>query len=189
MADAVPVSPPPVVIIMGVSGAGKTTVATALAQHSGAALIEGDDCHDAASRARMSAGIPLDGADRWPWLDRIVAAIAAARHESPVIATCSALRCSYRDHLRQRVIAPLRFVFLDPDRALLAARVAQRASHFMPPALLASQIATLEPPVDEGDVLWLRGSEPLDAILADWRGAGRGGVDWGVTPADRAGIR
>ena len=102
-----------VTIIMGVSGCGKSTFAEALAASSGARFVEGDELHSAANIARMRAGQPLTDADRWPWLDRIAAAVNAALAEGSVVATCSALRLAYRDRLRTGIVAPVRFVLLD----------------------------------------------------------------------------
>ncbi|MBX9796249.1 gluconokinase [Sphingomonas sp.] len=140
---------PPVTIIMGVSGCGKSTYGAALAQRGGARFIEGDDLHGAANIAKMRAGQPLSDDDRWPWLDRIATAVNAALADGPVVATCSALRRAYRDRLRAAITAPVRFVLLDVPLEELRRRVATR-NHFMPPALLESQLATLEwPGADE----------------------------------------
>jgi gluconokinase len=141
-----------VTIVMGVAGAGKSTFADALAEREGALLIEGDDLHSDEARAKMAAGIPLTDEDRWPWLDRIADAVNAARRERPVVATCSALRRAYRDRLRASIATPLRFIFLDIAEAELVHRLAQRRGHYMPPALLQSQLAALEPPDGEPDV-------------------------------------
>lgn len=144
----------PVFIIMGVSGAGKTTLAQALAEQNGAAFIEGDDLHSPEARAKIAAGIALTDADRWPWLDRIADAANAARADGPVIATCSALRRAYRDRLRASIAAPFRFIFLDVAEDELAQRLRARGGHYMGPEMLASQLAILEPPLNESDVEW-----------------------------------
>jgi gluconokinase len=129
------------VVVMGVSGSGKTTVGAALADALGLGFVDGDSLHPAANVAKMAAGIPLDDADRAPWLDAIGEVLAAG----PVVVACSALKRAYRDRLR--AAAPsLRLVFLDGSRALLASRMAARPGHFMPTSLLDSQRATLEPP-------------------------------------------
>jgi carbohydrate kinase (thermoresistant glucokinase family) len=134
------------VVVMGVSGSGKSTVAGALAQRLGWLLMEGDSFHPAANVAKMVAGTPLTGEDRWPWLRAIAAAIDARRQagESVVVA-CSALRRAYRDMLidgHQDVLV----VYLRGSKDLIAGRMAGRTGHFMPPALLDSQFATLEEP-------------------------------------------
>lgn len=128
-------------VVMGVSGVGKTTIAQLLAERLGAPFIDADDLHGEANLAKMSAGIPLTDEDRMPWLERVGKALA--QHPTPVIA-CSALKRVYRDVLRER--APrVRFVMLAADMARLTAQVSGREDHFMPPALLQSQLETLEP--------------------------------------------
>ena len=125
-------------LVMGVSGCGKTTVAAGVAQHLGWTLLEGDTFHPPANVAKMASGTPLTDEDRWPWLRAIVA--EAVRHDRVVVA-CSALKRAYRD-----ILAPDRLVYLQGTKALIAARLNARKGHFMPPALLDSQFATLEPP-------------------------------------------
>lgn len=146
-------------LICGVAGAGKTRLATALAQQLGAPFQEGDDLHPAANVARMAAGMPLDDADRAPWLDAIAAVIAGWNVAgTPGVITCSALKRAYRDRLR--AAGRIGFVFLAIDADLARARLATRTGHFMPAALVASQFAALEPPDGEADIL------PLGATLA-----------------------
>jgi gluconokinase len=151
-----------IVIVMGVSGSGKSYLAGKLAEATGWAFAEGDDYHSAANKAKMAAGVPLTDADRGPWLDTLHEVLAGwhAGGQSGIL-TCSALKESYREHL----IAGLpdaRFVWLDPPRSVLAERMAHRPGHFMPPALLDSQLATLEPPTG---VLRLDGSEPIEQAI------------------------
>lgn len=129
------------IVVMGVSGVGKTTVGQELARHRGASFIDADDLHSPANVAKMSAGIPLVDADRWPWLDLVGAALLA---EPGVVVACSALRRSYRDRLRATAPETL-FVHLAAAPERVAAQAEAREGHFMPPALLRSQIATLEP--------------------------------------------
>lgn len=131
------------IVVMGVSGCGKTTVGLALAERLGASFVEGDQLHPQANVAKMAAGIPLTDADRWPWLDAVGAALAG---DAPVVASCSALKRSYRDRLRTQAGTPLNFLHLAGDRAALAQRMAERPGHYMPVSLLDSQLATLEPP-------------------------------------------
>ena len=136
--------PEPVLVIMGVSGGGKSTVAGLLAGQLGWDLAEGDDMHPAANIAKMAAGHPLDDADRWPWLARVADWIRVrTAADRPGIVTCSALKRSYRDILRGPNVV---FVYLAGSRELIARRVAARQGHFMPAALLDSQFAALEPP-------------------------------------------
>jgi carbohydrate kinase (thermoresistant glucokinase family) len=132
-------------VVMGVAGTGKSTVARALAERLGWPFGEGDDLHPAANVAKMAAGIPLDDADRWPWLDAIAAWTAeqAAAGNSTIV-TCSALRRTYRDRLRAAAPDTV-FVHLVGSPALLAERMTARRDHFMPTSLLQSQLETLEP--------------------------------------------
>jgi gluconokinase len=136
-------STPHVVVVMGVSGTGKSTVGRLLADEFGVPYAEADEFHPPANIAKMSSGIPLEDSDREPWLDAI-GAWAASRAGLGGVVSCSALKRAYRDRLR--AAAPgLFFVHLAGDRALIAERLAQRRGHFMPGALLDSQFATLEP--------------------------------------------
>lgn len=138
---------PLLLVVMGVTGSGKTTLGRGLARRLTLAFVEGDDYHDAESVARMRAGTPLDDAARGPWLDRLNGVLRfAARHEGAVV-TCSALTAAYRRRLTAGVDG-VRFVFLDADENLLRRRLADRHGHFAGAALLPSQLATLEPPAD-----------------------------------------
>jgi gluconokinase len=136
----------PCVVVMGVSGSGKSTVGRALADELGVPFVEGDELHPPANVARMAAGTPLTDADRQGWLQTLADVLAgAARHDQGVVVTCSALKRRYRDTLRHG--APeLRLVHLHGSPALLAERMAARSGHYMPPSLLQSQLDTLEPP-------------------------------------------
>jgi gluconokinase len=139
------------IVLMGVSGCGKTTVGRALAAELGLPYVEGDDLHPPRNVERMAAGVPLTDADRQGWLQTIGQRLAAAGEG--VVVSCSALKRSYRDLLRQA--APdLRLVHLHGASELLAARLAVRQGHYMPASLLQSQLDTLEPPApDEGAVV------------------------------------
>lgn len=153
---------------MGVSGTGKSSVAAALARQLGVPWVDGDDLHTPEAVARMRAGLPLADEDRWPWLDRVGACLAnavAAPHG--VVVACSALRRGYRDRLR--ALSPgLRFVFLHGQPALIRERMARRAGHYMPPALLDSQLQTLEAPdASEPDVLHAAIDTPVPLIVAN----------------------
>jgi carbohydrate kinase (thermoresistant glucokinase family) len=133
-----------VLVLMGVSGCGKSTVAGVLSGMLGWDLEEGDDLHPAANIAKMASGHPLDDADRWPWLDRVAAWIRAhVDAGEPGIITCSALKRIYRDVLRGEGVV---FVYLHGTREQIAARLAARHGHFMPAGLLDSQFADLEEP-------------------------------------------
>ena len=143
-----------IVVVMGVSGAGKTTVGRLIAKALGAPFLEGDAFHPAANVETMRRGLPLGDADRAPWLASIAEALGGyvARGESAVLA-CSALKRGYRDVLRAG--APdARFVYLKGAQAQIAARLAERKGHYMPSTLLDSQFAALEEPVlDEGAIV------------------------------------
>ncbi|MFK4836681.1 gluconokinase [Microbacterium sp. ZW T2_14] len=134
-------SPGARVVVMGVSASGKTSVAARLASLTGARFIDADALHPASNVAKMAAGTPLDDGDRWPWLDAVAATLAAA--DAPVVA-CSALKRSYRDRLRASAPGAV-FIHLTGPAELLAARAGGRDGHFMPPALLRSQLDTLQP--------------------------------------------
>jgi carbohydrate kinase (thermoresistant glucokinase family) len=156
---------PPVVVVMGVSGSGKSTVGQDLADRLHAAYQEGDALHPAANVDKMSHGIPLTDADRRPWLHAIAAIIDGwlERHEAGVV-TCSALKRAYRDILigqREGVV----LVYLEGSHELIAQRMAARHGHFMPTALLDSQFATLEPPTQDEPHITVAVDAPPDAIV------------------------
>ncbi|MFW7340638.1 gluconokinase [Pollutimonas sp. H1-120] len=152
------------VVVMGVSGSGKSTVAEALAQALGWQFIEGDAFHSAVNHAKMQAGIPLTDADRASWLDALGAQLALAVEEG-VLLSCSALKLNYRERLRG-CVPGLRFIWLDVNRDMAAARVAGRgAAHFFPATLIDSQFQALEPPVDEPGLLRIAGDIPLPDII------------------------
>lgn len=154
-----------VLVLMGVSGCGKTTVGTMLAERLGWAYEEGDSLHPKANVEKMASGHPLNDDDRWPWLER-VAAWAEQRleaHENGVI-TCSALKRSYRD-LINRGRSGIVFVYLQGDKQLIAERLAARHGHFMPPSLLDSQFADLEEPGEDEPSLRVHIGETPDVIV------------------------
>jgi gluconokinase len=152
-------------LVMGVSGAGKTTLAQALARRLGAAFVDADDLHPPANRAKMAAGEPLDDADRAPWLDAVAQVIAgwAATGQAGVIA-CSALKRVYRDRLRA-ADPGLVTVYLDVEEAELRRRLARRRGHFFPAELLASQLAALERPTHDEGVLSVPGELTVDEAV------------------------
>ncbi|MEZ0603486.1 gluconokinase [Paraburkholderia sp. IW21] len=152
-------------VVMGVAGCGKSSVAEALAASIGGRLIEGDAFHPSANVEKMRRGIPLSDADRAGWLDRLAAELArvASQGERAVLA-CSALKRRYRDRLRDGT-SPLGFVFLDLPPAEAERRVGQRAGHFMPKTLVDSQFADLEPPVTEAFTLAVDATCSLTAIV------------------------
>jgi len=140
-----------IVVIMGVSGSGKSTVGAALARELGWTLIDADDLHSPENVAKMAAGIPLTDDDRWPWLDRIVDELRRVTADGrSVVLACSALKQRYRDRLERA--GDVRFVHLRGDAETIAARLANRKHRYMPATLLGSQFAALEAPGDAIDV-------------------------------------
>ena len=142
------------VIAMGVSGSGKSTFGPLLAQRLACRFLEGDAFHDPAAIAKMRAGRPLTDDDRWPWLDRLGAAVGeAVRSGGTAVAACSALKRRYRERLVAAIDAPTRFILLETEPEELIRRLTQRAGHYMPSSLLGSQLATLERPGADEPVL------------------------------------
>ena len=136
-----------IVVLMGVTGSGKTTVGRALAASLGWPLLDADDFHPAENVAKMRSGIPLTDDDRWPWLDRIADELARVQAAGGhAVLACSALKQVYRDRLARA--GDVRFVHLKGDLATIEARLAQRRHKYMPASLLPSQFATLEAPTD-----------------------------------------
>jgi len=162
------------VVVMGVAAAGKSTVGRALAERLGVAFIDADDLHSDANRAKMSAGVPLDDDDRAPWLDAVGAVLAArgpadadrGGHAASVVVACSALRRRYRDRLRELEPAT-RFVHLDAAPEVLRSRAEARTGHFMPPELLDSQLAILEPLAADEAGCRVDVGAPVDEVVAD----------------------
>jgi len=164
-------------VVMGVAGCGKSSLAQAVASQLRLPLIEGDEFHPEANQAKMRAGIALSDTDRAHWLTLLGQRLAL--HPDGVVLTCSALKREYRDRLR--AASPgLRFAWLDLDQAAALARVAQRgAAHLFPPSLVASQFNALEPPIDEPAVLQLDALLPLATLREQV-------TTWMATPAARA---
>lgn len=152
-----------IIVLIGVAGSGKTTVGLLLAAQLSCPFTDADSLHSAANKTKMAAGLPLDDADRLPWLAAVRAEIVTAQQarQSHVFA-CSALKAAYRDMLSQNDPA-IRFVFLHGSRTLLAERLTGRSNHFFNPALLDSQLATLEAPAD---ALQIDIAEPPAGIVA-----------------------
>lgn len=179
-----------VLIVMGVSGCGKTTLGAALAQQLGWPFAEGDAFHPPANIAKMSAGVPLTDEDRWPWLQAIAAWIgqrrAAGQHG---VVACSALRRAYRDVLRGGQ-ADTGLIYLKGDAALIAARQQARPGHFMPASLMQSQFDTLEEPGADEQPITVSVADNPEAILRrvlSAIGGGGGGDGGGGDGGGRAG--
>lgn len=156
---------PMLLVVMGVSGCGKSTFSQAIGDALGLQVADGDDFHAHQSVAKMQAGVALDDADRWPWLDRIAAYLSAGldadAHGAGRVIACSALKRAYRDRIRSH-LRGVRFVFLDGDAELIKRRLHERTGHFMPPGLLDDQLRTLQrPSADETDVITVNMAQPI----------------------------
>lgn len=151
-------------IVMGVSGCGKSSVAQGLASAVGGRFFDGDDFHPRANIEKMSQGRALDDEDRWPWLTLVGEELA--RGDGVVVGACSALKRRYRDHIVEATRGPVLFVYLAGSRDLIADRMAMREGHFMPPALLDSQFAALEPPGDDENTLTIDIGPTVREIVA-----------------------
>lgn len=166
----------PALVVMGVAGCGKSSIAAAIVRHGGGVLIEGDDFHPPANHEKMSQGIPLTDEDRAGWLATLGEALskAVAAGERPVLA-CSALKRNYREQLREAVPG-LGFVFLELSRDEAEKRMRNRTGHFMPTSLIDSQFATLEPPHGEPRTLVVDARLSIDELGLQaaewWRDAG-----------------
>jgi gluconokinase len=153
------------IVVMGVSGSGKSTVGAALAQRLRVPFADGDDFHPAANIAKMTAGQPLDDDDRSPWLERIGDWLAA--HSGGGVMSCSALKRKYRDQLRHHC-ANVTFLHLSGSPEVIARRQASRPGHFMPASLMASQFATLEPLGPDERGITIDVDRDIDSIVATY---------------------
>jgi carbohydrate kinase (thermoresistant glucokinase family) len=161
-------APGPVVVVMGVSGSGKSTVAAHLARLLQVPFVEGDQLHPARNVALMAAGTPLTDDDRRDWLQAVGCTLRDAGDHG-VVVSCSALKRSYRDQLRAAAPA-LRLVYLTGDAGLIAQRMQQRDGHYMPASLLPSQLEALEPPQADESALHFDIDQPAASIaLEAWR--------------------
>lgn len=151
------------IMVMGVSGAGKSTVAAGLANALGGVFLDGDDYHPQMNVNHMAAGHPLTDDMRWPWLDLLASAVNAERQNNITVFACSALKSRYRNYLRA-AIPELKVAYLDAPQAVVAARLAQRKNHYMPSSLLDSQYAALEVPTSPAAVVSI--VQPIEDIIA-----------------------
>jgi gluconokinase len=162
--------PPCALVVMGVSGSGKTTVASKLAERLHWTFEDGDKFHPKSNVEKMSAGHPLTDEDRWPWLNAIADEIErVCRARGHLVIACSALKRTYRDVLL-RGRDDVRIVFLNGTQQLIANRLAARKGHFMPPGLLDSQFKTLEPPGPDENAIDVSIDASVDAIIDDIAG-------------------
>jgi gluconokinase len=158
----------PLIVVMGVAGSGKTTIASGLAERLGVPFVEGDSLHPIANVKKMAGGIPLTDEDRWPWLTAIGERMEVERLTGHgVVVSCSALKHAYRDCLRKHVHGKVHFILLDGSRELITDRMKRRKGHFMPAALLDSQFATLEKPTPDEHAVILDISHPVPALLVE----------------------
>jgi gluconokinase len=159
--------PARIIIAMGVSSSGKSTVGKAVARHLHAPFLDGDGYHPEANVEKMRAGIPLTDDDRWPWLQSLAQALhEAAAQKGVAVGACSALRRAYRDFLVQQAGEPILFVYLQGTKKVIGDRIAARKHEYMPASLLDSQFATLEVPAADENVLVVSVTDPVETIAA-----------------------
>lgn len=154
-------------VIMGVSGSGKSTIASLLSQQTGWMMIEGDSLHPAANQQKMAAGEPLTNDDRMPWIDAIAQSVNQTA-DGPILLACSALNNIVRDRLMIGLERSCCWIFLDVPEDLLAQRIKYRTGHFMPASLLQSQLEALDPPAD---AIRIDGTLPPERICEAIRAA------------------
>lgn len=151
------------IIVMGVSGCGKSAVGAGVAAGLGIGFVDGDDLHPAENVAKMSRGAPLNDQDRAPWLDQVGARLKA---DDALVIACSALKRAYRDRIRAAAGGNVTFVHLVGSKDLIAARMAARSDHFMPTSLLDSQFAALEPPGSDEQAILVDIAMSLDQVVS-----------------------
>jgi len=154
---------PPLIVVMGVCGCGKTTIGTMLGQALGADFIDGDKLHPKANVDKMASGSPLNDEDRRPWLRKVGEALDQS--DSGRIIACSALKRQYREQITEAAGRPVFFILLAGSKSTLTERMKSRIGHFMPPALLDSQLQTLETPGDDEFAAVIDGDQSLDAVF------------------------
>ena len=157
----------PAVVMMGVSGSGKTTVGEALAARLGIPFRDADEFHPQSNIEKMSAGIPLTDEDRWPWLDAIGRAIRDTPADKGIVVSCSALKRVYRERIMRAAVRPVTFVHLEGRKEVLSERLKGRRGHFFPPRLLDSQLATLEPLAPEEPAIRVSIELPVEQQVAE----------------------
>jgi len=157
----------PAIVMIGVSGSGKTTVGEALAARLGLPFRDADEFHPRSNVEKMSAGIPLTDEDRWPWLDAIGSAIHDTPADQGIVVSCSALKRVYRERIEKKSGRPVTFVFLDGSKSVLAERLKGRKGHFFPASLLDSQLATLEPPGADEPAIRVSIAPPVEEQVSE----------------------
>lgn len=150
-------------VVMGVSGSGKSTIGAALAERLGIVYRDGDHLHPAANVAKMSAGVALTDDDRWPWLRNVAHVLRDAR--TPLAIGCSALKRRYRDFITAEAGAPVLFIYLHGAKQLIASRMGARTGHFMPTSLLDSQMAALEEPAGDECAIRVDIGDDVDGVV------------------------
>lgn len=166
--------PARIIIVMGVSSSGKSTVGAALGRALHAPFLDGDKYHPEANVEKMRAGTPLNDEDRWPWLEALTAALkeAAEKKKGVAIGACSALKKAYRDFITEKAGEPVLFVYLHGSRDVIAERMAKRSHDYMPTSLLDSQFATLEVPDPASEnVLVVPVTDPVNRIVTTVTGS------------------
>jgi len=160
--------PARIIVVMGVSSSGKSTVGAAIARRLHASFLDGDGYHPPANIEKMRNGIPLTDEDRWPWLEALATALhEAASRKGVTVGACSALRRAYRDYLVKKAGEPILFVYLHGSPEVIGERMARRHHEYMPASLLASQFATLEPPEPDENVLTVEVTQPIETIAGE----------------------
>ncbi len=158
---------PRILVVMGVSSSGKSTVGEGLAQALGVPFLDADGYHPQSNVDKMRAGIALTDEDRWPWLAHYGTQLAgAARAAGTAVGACSVLRRAYREYLTERTGLPVLYVHLDNDPQLIRQRIARREHAYMPASLLESQLATLEVPSPDENALIVRNDAPVPEVIA-----------------------
>ena len=159
--------PARIIIVMGVSSSGTSTVGKAIGRRLHVPFLDGDGYHPPANKEKMRAGIPLVDEDRWPWLETLALALKdAADQKGSAVGACSALKRAYREFLTEKAGEPILFVFLEGTKDVIAQRIAARNHEYMPASLLDSQFATLEVPAADENVLTVSVTDPVEAIAS-----------------------
>lgn len=160
--------PARIIVIMGVSGCGKSSVGEELSKQLDVQFLDGDGYHPPANKEKMRQGIPLVDDDRWPWLDILANALKeSAGKNAKVVGACSALRRTYRDYLTEQAGEPIAFIHLSGTKELIMSRIGVREHEYMPTSLLDSQFATLEVPKEDENVLTVSIDQTIKEIVEE----------------------